>query len=143
MAVLKVSSLNCQGQSKLTLAKQLFIQNILQVKKYDILCLQETFMEDDVFKNCDFLMSNYNNFGTAVLVKNSFKIDDFKIDTDGRIIILNVGGLTIVNVYTKAGTDGDSRRSRDNMFSETLPNGWGSNTCRLNLLGWWIRRGTF
>ena len=28
-------------------------------------------------------------------------------------VLLNVGGLTIVNVYTKAGTDGDSRRSRE------------------------------
>ena len=130
MAKLKVGSLNCQGQSKMSLAKQLFVQHVLKLYNFDILCTQETFIEDDAFESCDFVSKNYNlvknnsqnNFGTAIFVRNTFEIGDVKFDTEGRIIILNIREFTLGNVYAKAGTDRDSRKLRENMFCEILPN---------------------
>ena len=66
--------------------------------------------------------NSQNNFGTAIFVRNTFEIGDVKFDTEGRIIILNIGEFTLGNVYAKAGTDGDSRKLRENMFCEILPN---------------------
>ena len=59
MAALKIGSLNCQGQSKMTVSKQLWIQHLLRLYNFDILCCQETFLEDDTFINCDFVMNNF------------------------------------------------------------------------------------
>ena len=35
---------------------------------------------------------------------------------------LNSGNLTIIIVYLKAGTDAESRRQREELFSNTVPN---------------------
>ena len=39
----------------------------------------------------------------------------------GRAIVFNIGPLTLANLYLPAGTDGNSRTSRENDFSETIP----------------------
>ena len=108
-----MGSMNCQGHTKLTLSKQLYIQNFLQVNQIDILLCQETKIENDSFNLCESLTNNYtivknnaaNEYGTSVLIKNDIQIKDVKFDTDGRVIIFNTENTTIVNVYTKAGTD--------------------------------------
>ena len=145
MAKIKIGSLNCHGQSKMSTAKQLFIESILKQSKQDILCLQETFIDDETFENCDYLTANYNiiknnninNYGTACLVKNIFNINDIRIDTEGRIIIFNLGDVTITNVYPKAGTDSESRKHRENMFSQTIPNMLRLRKKQLILAGDW------
>ena len=38
------------------------------------------------------------------------------------MIIINIEGFTIGNIYAKAGTDNESRKCRENMFCEILPN---------------------
>ena len=44
------------------------------------------------------------------------------MDTQGRIITFNSSSSTFVNVYPKSGTDVESRREREQMFTTTLPN---------------------
>ena len=130
MASIKVGSLNCQGQTKMSLAKQLFLQDILRIYNFDILCTQETLIENDTFENCDYILNNFtiitnnslNNFGTAVFVRNTFDILDVKFDTEGQIIVFNIQNITFGNIYAKAGTDNESRKHRENMFCDTLPN---------------------
>ena len=65
MAAINVGTLNCQGQTKMSLAKQLQLQHLLRTHNYDILCCQETYIEEDSFINCEFLQNNYN------IVKNN------------------------------------------------------------------------
>ena len=104
----------------MSLAKQLFIQDILKCHKFDVLCTQETSIENDTFEDCKYILNNYtivknnssNNFGTSIFVRNIFNIGDIKFDTEGRVIIINIEGFTIGNIYAKAGTDNESRKCR-------------------------------
>ena len=89
--------MNCHGQSKLEVPKQLYIQNYLLTNKVDILLCQETKIDDNTFNQCNFIKSNYNiiknnshnHFGTSILVHNNIPIDEVKFDTEGRVIIFN------------------------------------------------------
>ena len=115
MYSLTVASMNCHGQTKLEVPKQLFIQNFLLTNKIDILMCQETRIEDQTFEQCNFIRSNYNiiknnasnSYGTSVLVHVNLNLNDVKYDTDGRIIIFNIDEITLCNVYPKAGTDSE------------------------------------
>ena len=130
MNSLKIVSLNCRGQTKMNLAKQLQIQDFLKVYNIDILMCQETSVDDDTFNLCDFIKSNFtiiinnshNEYGTCCLIKNSFKIGDVSFDTEGRIIIFNLADFTFVNVYLPSGTDAITRSKREKIISESLPN---------------------
>ena len=55
------------------------------------------------------------------MVKNDIQIDVFKLDTEGRVMVLNMEDTTIVNTYPNAGTDTDSRKERKDLFTTTLP----------------------
>ena len=120
MGIIRIGSINCQGQSRLSLAKQLQIQSYIESFKIDILFCQETFIENDSFSQCSAIRNRFNiiknnsqnEYGTAVLVSKLYDIKDVTFDTEGRIIIFNSGDTTFCNVYPKAGTDGDSRRER-------------------------------
>jgi len=128
--ILNIGSLNCYGQTKMTINKQLQIQNYIGQYNIDILLCQETFANSETFDNCPALKNNYNKiynnskneYGTLVLVKNSIDISDIAMDTEGRIICFNSGDTTFMNVYPKSGTDVESRREREIMFSTTIPN---------------------
>ena len=130
MAMLKIASLNCQGQTGITPAKALFINDLVKRNKYDILNLQETMINEDTFELCDEIIRNYNvitnnttNFyGTTCLIKNYYNIRDLRRDAEGRIIIFDIEDITYVNIYPKAGTDANSRNNRENMFASILPN---------------------
>ena len=52
--------MNIHGQTNLTTAKQLQIQDFLKLYKIDILHLQEIQISEDTFSNCDFISSNFN-----------------------------------------------------------------------------------
>ena len=60
MYSLTVASMNCHGQSKLEVPKQLYIQNFLLTNRIDILMCQETRIDDRTFEQCNFIRSNYN-----------------------------------------------------------------------------------
>ena len=145
MATLKIATLNCQGQTGITPAKALFIDNLLKRNKYNILNLQETLINEDTFGLCEYVEGQYkvisnnstNCYGTASLVKNCLKINDLRLDSEGRIIVFDLEDITCVNIYPKAGTDAISRNNRENMFASTLPNMLRYHKNRIILAGDW------
>ena len=127
--VLIVGYINCRGQTGFTISKQLQIEIFLQSNNIDVLHLQETRIQDDTFSGCHFIASNYtviknnshNQYGTASLVRNCFFPEDIILHHSGRVILFNIGNITLGNVYLPSGTDGQSRTSRENFCGETLP----------------------
>merc|ERR1712126_10814 len=130
MNTITIATMNCHGQTKLDILKQLYIQNFLSSYKIDVLLCQETKIEDNTFNQCNFINSNYsiiknnsnNPYGTSILVHNNIQIGDVKYDTAGRLIIFNTDNITIGNAYPKAGTDVDSRQDREEFFNTIIPN---------------------
>ena len=57
-----VAYLNCVGQTRLPISKQLEIQSFVHTNKVDILHLQECRIDDDSFSQCGYLTSNFNLF---------------------------------------------------------------------------------
>ena len=122
--------LNVRGQTKFYDDKQKQLQDMIMHHNCDIIHLQETDFDDDTFYNCSFIKSNYliisNNsstgYGTASLVKNELEVENIRFDTEGRIIIFDIKNITFCNLYLEAGTDSNSRCSRERYFNETLPN---------------------
>ena len=57
---------------------------------------------EDTFENCDYINSNYsirtnnarNPYGTASLVTNSLEPINIKLDTQGRVIVFDIGNVT-------------------------------------------------
>ena len=74
---IKVATINCRGQTRLTVAKQLQIQHFINEHNVDIALLQETNFNLKTFDNCEHIRKYYsyiynnanNEYGTAVLVK--------------------------------------------------------------------------
>ena len=90
--------LNTYGQTKLTLDKQLQIQDMVKHLRCDIVHLQETDFDENSFQNCNFIKNNYNfitnnsisKYGTASLIKNNFKAENISLDTEGRKLFLTL-----------------------------------------------------
>ena len=99
MKQLIISTINCQGQTKLSLSKQLQIEHFIKQNNIDILFCQETAVFEDTFKGCQFIETNYNfihnnasnEYGTLIIVKNNIETNDIAMDTQGRIINFNSG----------------------------------------------------
>ena len=97
--ILTISYLNIRGQTGLPVVKQLQIEDFIMYNKFDVVHLQEVFINDDSFSTCDFLSTNYNilpnngpnKYSTASLVKSELTVDNVWYDTAGRVILFNVG----------------------------------------------------
>ena len=115
MIYIKIASLNCRGQTKFPVSKQLQIEDFIKSNNIDILCCQETNIQEDSFTTCNFIQSNFsivknnasNDYGTCCIVKNNFEIKNIVFDTTGRIFFFDIDGLTFGNFYLPAGLDGD------------------------------------
>ena len=122
--VLIQAFLNIHGQSGLNVAKQLQIEDFIRRNKVDILHCQEINIDDDSFSQCYYIKSNFNilpnnavnKYGTASLVKNTFSVENIKMDTKGRAIFFNINGMTLGNIYLPSGTDGISRAEREREY---------------------------
>ena len=74
---------------------------------FDTLHLQESQILEDTFDSCDYITSNYsiltnyarNPYGTASLVAMSLESRYIKFDTQGRVIVFDIGDVTFANVY--------------------------------------------
>ena len=127
--ILTVAYINIHGQSKLTDAKELQIEDFLKYNKIDIAHFQETDICDESFSKCFYLTSSFNiisnnaqnKFGTSSLVKSDLNFENTRCDTSGRAIVFDVDGLTFGNFYAHSGTDSRSRASRENFCSEVVP----------------------
>ena len=98
---LKILYLNVQGQTKMTLDKQMQINDFIQYHKFDIVHFQEIDFNDDTFQSCLFILNNYNiitnnsatTYGTASMIKNDLNASNISIDTDGRFVVFDVGSF--------------------------------------------------
>ena len=87
-----VAHINCVGQTKLPISKQLEIQSFVCTNKVDILHMQECKIDEDSFAQCGYLTSNFNvfsnnkpdesHYGTASLVRSDLDVSN--IHTDKR-----------------------------------------------------------
>ena len=76
--ILTIAYINIHGQSRLTDAKQVQIEDFIKYNKIDVAHLQEIDICDETFSGCNFISSSFdiitnnaeNKYGTASLVKN-------------------------------------------------------------------------
>ena len=79
---LKILYLNVQGQTKMTLDKQMQINDFIEYHKFDIVHFQEIDFNDDTFQSCHFILNNYNiitnnsatTYGTASMIKTRLHV---------------------------------------------------------------------
>ena len=128
--ILTVAFMNIRGKSGLTIQKQLQIESFIKYNNCDITHLQEAHISDDTFSTCDFISSTFNivpnnsltKYGTASLVKAEFVVENLRYDNEGRVIVFDIGDLSLANIYLHSGTDARSKGGRENICSEILPN---------------------
>ena len=99
-----VAFINCVGQTRFPLSKQLEIQNYMRSQHIDILHLQECRIDDDSFSECQYVRSNFNIFtnntkndtcyGTASLVRSDLEVTNLRTDQEGRIILFDAAGCS-------------------------------------------------
>ena len=127
--ILSVAYLNLRGQSGLTVIKQLQIEAFAKHNHCDIVNLQEAHIEDETFSSCDFICSSFNiivnnsitKYGTASLVKSEVNSENVRCDSEGRVIVFDIGEITLANFYLHSGTDSKSRNNREKYCCEVLP----------------------
>ena len=127
--ILTIAYLNCRGQTGLPVVKQLQIQDFIKFNKCDIVHLQEVYIDEDSFSSCDFLNSNYNilpnngpnKYSTASLIKSELCVENVRYDTEGRVIIFDIGALSLGNLYLPSGTDSRSKNLRESYCCTVLP----------------------
>ena len=104
-SILTVAFINIRGQSGLTVVKQLQIEAFAKSNQCDIVNLQEAHLEEDTFSSCDFICSSYNiiynnsitKYGTASLVKAELCAENIRVDSQGRVIMFDIGQITLAN----------------------------------------------
>ena len=124
-----ISYLNIRGQTGLHLDKQYQIEEFLKRSNSDILHLQEANIEENTFAECNYIESNFtvitnnaeNKYGTASIVRNDLEVKNVMCDTNGRVLVFDISGITFGNFYLPSGTDGLSRNRRENYCSEIIP----------------------
>jgi len=125
---MKVAFLNTYGQSGLSSQKLLELENFIEYNRLDIVCLQETDIQENTFSGCSILnrfipvINNSNSgYGTCTLIRNNFTYENVIKDSEGRLIAVNVENMSLVNVYLHSGTDQSSKNERENYISN-IPN---------------------
>ena len=126
---LNLAYFNIRGQTGLNLSKQLQIENFLKTNNVDIASCQEINIVKETFQDCDFINSSYNiisnnasnKYGTCCLVSNNLQSENIKFDTNGRVIVFDIGNITFGNVYLPSGNDQSSRNSRENYSAQIIP----------------------
>ena len=121
--------MNIRGQTGLDEVKQVQIEQFIKFYKVDVLNCQEINIENDSFQICNSICSSYqiipnnasNKYGTCCFVANHLPVKNLKYDTNGRIIIFDIGKTTFGNVYLPSGNDPTMRHKREEYFSETIP----------------------
>ena len=127
--ILTVAYINVHGQSKMSEAKQVQIEDFIKFNKVDIAHFQEIEICDETFSTCNLISSSFdiysnnapNKYGTASLVKSVFQVENMRCDTAGRALFFEIGGLTLGNLYAHSGTDAPSRANREHFYSEVVP----------------------
>ena len=126
-----VAYINCVGQSRFSISKQLEIQSFICSNNVDILHMQECRIDEDTFSQCGFLTSNFNifsnntpnesNYGTASMVRSDIEVTNIHTDNEGRVIVFDAAECTWGNFYLPSGSDAPSKAKRENYFGEIIP----------------------
>ena len=123
--ILTIGYINVRGQTGLPVSKQLQIEAFIKVNNCDILNLQEANIEEETFSSCDLLQSTFsifeNKYGTASLVRSELQVENIRCDSEGRVLVFDIGDLTFGNLYLHSGTDAAARAGRERYSCEVLP----------------------
>ena len=94
---MKVAFLNTYGQSGLTSQKLIELENFIEHNRLDIVCLQETDIQENTFSGCSILNrfipiinNSKSGYGTCTLVRNIFTYENVIKDSEGRLISVDV-----------------------------------------------------
>ena len=125
----KVAFINIRGQTGFNSSKQSQIESFLLRNKIDVLHLQEVNITEDSFSTCNVISSSYNiisnnsptKYGTASIIRSDLIAENILLDSHGRAIVFNIGGITLANLYLPSGTDSLSKSNREQYFAETIP----------------------
>lgn len=114
-----IASFNCNSIR----ARMPVIQKWLETASPDVLCLQETKVQDGEFPEEDLLRAGYNSVfrgeksynGVAILAKEKmtdvfYGFDGKGNDEGSRLIAVKAGPVNIVNTYVPQGTSPDSEK---------------------------------
>ena len=126
---LTIAYMNVRGQTGMDIVKQLQIEKFLQFYKIDILHCQEINILQDSFNNCEHVTSSFNilsnnaqnKYGTCSFVSNQYQTENFKTDTNGRVLAFSIGDITFCNVYMHSGNDTIMKNGRENYAAEVIP----------------------
>ena len=55
-------------------------------------------------------------------MRNDLVAENIRCDTNGRVIVFDILGITFGNFYLPSGTDAISKNNRKNYFGEIIPN---------------------
>ena len=118
--IIKIASLNIQGQTGLNNQKQKQLEHFIKTHKIDILNCQEINIDEESFSDCNYISSSYtvvennahNRYGTAMFISNNLDFENIKKDTEGRVISVDIGKSTFCNVYAHSGNDRIMRTAR-------------------------------
>ena len=127
--ILTIAYVNIRGQTGLPSTKQIQIENFIRREKIDIVHFQEIHITEDSFSSCPLISSSFNivannsptKYGTATLTRSDLTAENIQFDTGGRAIVFDLGPLTLANLYPASGTDSNSKKAREQLFSDTLP----------------------
>ena len=126
--MIKIAFVNMYGQSGMPMKKIVELENFIELHRIDVLCLQETDIQENTFsgskllhKFSAFANNNRSHYGTCTLVRNNLQVNNIVKDADGRLISVDINDMSIVNVYPISGTDQDSKNVRESMI-DNIPN---------------------
>ncbi|HEY9833652.1 MAG TPA: reverse transcriptase domain-containing protein, partial [Stenomitos sp.] len=89
---------------------------------FDVIALQEiTFHTCDVLESHFTLLSNMGprKLGTAILIRKGVSYKRELLEPDGRLISIDVGSVTVINVYAPSGSA--NKEERNEFFRKTVP----------------------
>ena len=125
---MKVAFINTYGQSGLSSQKLLELENFIEYNRLDIVCLQETDIQENTFFGCRILNrftpiinNNKSGYGTCTLIRKNLNYENVIKDHEGRLISVDVENTSIVNIYLHSGTDQVSKNEREDFISN-IPN---------------------
>ena len=103
------------------------LDNFINHHKLDVICLQETDIDQNTFSECNILRrfsliinNSSTGYGTCTLVRKDLSVDNIIKDSDGRFISADVDKISIVNLYLPSGTDQNSKSKREDMIDNIL-----------------------
>ncbi len=120
MIDLRVASINISGIRSIE-RRRLLLQFCLE-GNLDLVALQEV-----TFHECSVLGGHYNVLsnvgprrrGTAVLIRKGIHFSRELLDPDGRLISIDVGSFTFINIYAPSGLI--AREERNIFLRQTIP----------------------